>query len=112
MNKKREMRFEDARDIRAIWHWARRTHKGLLADDVQDYRIWEQAFYDLQAAVRVMVVGTEKKYLAGVTGECIFWCEGCKEVIMSKWKPFTQWPNTRGIECTKCGEKKDFANNG
>jgi len=109
MDKKREMRYEDARDIRVVLLHARRIYRGLVNDDVQDYRVWESVFYSILTTLRVLEKATTKEYRAGTTDESIFWCEGCGGINMNEWrlglKAF-DGSSMKEIECKKCGEKK------
>lgn len=108
-NKRREMRFEDARDIRTTLLHVRRVYRSLVSDDVQDYRVWEDVFYSILTTLRVLERAAEKKYLTGVTGECIFWCEGCGGINMKEWKlglKAFDGSSIKEIECKKCGERK------
>lgn len=109
MDKKREMRYEDARDIRATLLHVRRIYRGLVNDDVQDYRVWESVFYSILTTLRVLEKTTTKGYRAGITDESIFWCEGCGGINMNEWKlglKAFDGSSIKEIECKKCGERK------
>jgi hypothetical protein len=109
MDKKREMRYEDARDIRATLLHVRRIYRGLVNDDVQDYRVWESVFYSILTTLRVLEKATTKEYRAGITEESIFWCEGCGGINMTEWKlglKAFDGSSMKESVCKKCGGKK------
>jgi len=109
MNKKIEMRYEDARDIRATLLHVRRIYRSLVSDDVQDYRVWEDVFYSILTTLRILEKATTKEYRAGITEQSIFWCEGCGGINMNEWtlglKAF-DGSSIKEIECNKCGKRK------
>ncbi len=109
MNKKREMRFEDARDIRTLYGWVRRSLLALEGDCYDDIDAWRGMCFRILRAINVLESASTRDYDAGETASSIFWCDECVKRIMTEWgwKPTSKCGGLhQELWCLKCNTKK------
>lgn len=109
MNKKREMRFEDARDIRTLYGWVRRRLLALEGDCYDDIDEWRSMCFKILRAINILECATTRDYLPDKTAPSIFWCDECVKRIMTEWgwKPTSECGGLhQELFCLKCNTRK------
>ncbi len=109
MNKKREMRFEDARDIRTLYGWVRRSLLALEDDCYDDIEAWRGMCFRILRAINVLQGAATRDYPANETAPSIFWCKRCNKLIMTEWgwKPTSKCGGLHEeLWCLKCNYHK------
>jgi hypothetical protein len=84
MNKKREMRFEDARDIRTLYGWVKGRLLALEGDCYDDIDAWRSMCFNILHAIEILETTTTKDYPPKDTAPSVFWCEKSGKIVMNK----------------------------